>query len=231
MTIIVLAVLLAATLFFLTISRLAVEAVERHHHGQRTDFFKHYPVYENDIVFLGDSITDGGCWEELFPGIALKNRGINADTTTGVLKRLEDTIVNKPRAIFILIGTNDLPWFEYRNNEDILKTYTEILDLIKSKSPSTKVFVQSILPRRKRYAKRIQGLNRNLQEMATRFGYTFIDLYPTFAGPQGELKKELTNDSLHLMANGYALWVEILRPYVTEISSRVESEKKASSAS
>lgn len=223
MPIIVLAVLLAATLFFLTISRLAVEAVERHHHGQRTDFFKHYPVYENDIVFLGDSITDGGCWEELFPGVALKNRGINADTTLGVLKRLDDTIINKPRAIFILIGTNDLPWFEYRNDEDILTTYSEILDRIKTQSPSTKVFVQSILPRGRSYAKRIQGLNRHLQALAKKFGYTFIDLYPTFAGPQGELKKELTNDNLHLMAAGYVLWVEILKPYVTEILTQTKS--------
>ncbi len=223
MPIIVLAVLLAATLFFLTISRLAVEAVERHHHGQRTDFFKHYPVYENDIVFLGDSITDGGCWEELFPGVALKNRGINADTTLGVLKRLDDTIINKPRAIFILIGTNDLPWFEYRNDEDILTTYSEILDRIKTQSPSTKVFVQSILPRGRSYAKRIQGLNRHLQALAKKFGYTFIDLYPTFAGPQGELKKELTNDNLHLMAAGYVIWVEILKPYVTEILTQTKS--------
>lgn len=228
MTIVVLAVLLAATLFFLTISRLAVEAVERHHQGQRTDFFKHYPVYQNDIVFLGDSITDGGCWEELFPGIALKNRGINADTTLGVLKRLDDTIVNKPRAIFILIGTNDLPWFEYRKDEDILQTYSEILDRVKTQSPSTKVFVQSILPRGKRFAKRIQGLNRRLQDLAKRFGYTFIDLYPTFAGPQGELKKELTNDSLHIMANGYALWVEILKPYVAEILGRSDTNNAAS---
>jgi lysophospholipase L1-like esterase len=53
--------------------------------------------------------------------------------------------------------------------------------------------------------------------MAKKFGYTFIDLYPTFAGPQGELKKELTNDNLHLMAAGYGIWVEILKPYVAEI--------------
>jgi len=217
MTVTVLVVMLVVTLFFLTLSRLAVEHVERSHYGQRVDFFRKYPVFEKDIVFLGDSITDGGCWEELFPGIPLKNRGINADTTTGVLKRLDEILANKPRAIFILIGTNDLPWFEYRSDDDILKTYNDILAYCKINSPATQVFVQSILPRKKNFSKRIQGLNIHLQKLAEKFGYTFINLFPSFVGAQGELKKELTNDSLHLMADGYAIWVENLKPYIEKL--------------
>lgn len=220
MTITVLVVLLIVTLVFLTISRLAVERIEHNHHGQRTDFFKRYPVYKDDIVFLGDSITDGGCWEELFPGVPLKNRGINADTTTGVLNRMDEILVNQPKAIFILIGTNDLPFFQYRHDDDILNTYTEILALCKKESPSTRVFVQSLLPRHKRYAKRIQGLNARLQELARQFDDTYIDLYSTFAGENGELKKELTNDNLHLMAEGYARWVKILQPYIDSLISK-----------
>ncbi|HQP10891.1 MAG TPA: TonB-dependent receptor plug domain-containing protein, partial [Candidatus Omnitrophota bacterium] len=54
----------------------AVERIETNHYLQRADFFRRYPVNRGDIVFLGDSITDGGCWEELFPGVPLKNRGI-----------------------------------------------------------------------------------------------------------------------------------------------------------
>jgi len=218
MTIPVLAILFIVTLVFLTISRLAVERIEHNHHGQRTDFFKRYPVYHDDIVFLGDSITDGGCWEELFPGVPLKNRGINADTSTGVLRRMDDILVNHPKAIFILIGTNDLPFFQYRHDDDILSTYAEILKRCKTESPSTKVFVQSILPRHKRFARRIQGLNTRLQELARQYDDTYIDLYSNFAGEFGELKKELTNDNLHLMADGYARWVKILQPYIDSLT-------------
>lgn len=219
MTIFVLAILLIVTIVFLTLSRLAVERIEHNHHAQRTDFFKRYPVFKDDIVFLGDSITDGGCWEELFPGVPLKNRGINADTSTGALKRMDDILVNQPKAIFILIGTNDLPFFQYRHDDDILNTYSEILSRCKTESPSTKVYVQSILPRHKRFAKRIQGLNKRLQELAQQFDDTYIDLYTTFAGEYGELKKELTNDNLHLMAEGYVRWVKILQPYINSLTS------------
>lgn len=220
MTISILAVMLAVTLVFLALSRLAVGAVEHNHHGQRTDFFKRYPVYENDIVFLGDSITDGGCWEELFPGVAVKNRGINADTTSGVLKRMDEILKNKPRAIFILIGTNDLPLFQYSNNDEIIDSYTQILTRCKNESPATRVFVQSILPRRKRFTRRIQNLNLRLRHLAGQFGYTYIDLFSAFAAPDGSLKKEITNDSLHLMADGYVQWVEILKPYIAEIQQQ-----------
>jgi len=217
MTITILSILLIVTLFFLALSRWAVERIETNHYLQRADFFRRYPVNRGDIVFLGDSITDGGCWEELFPGVPLKNRGINADDTHGVLKRLDDILIPQPRAIFLLIGTNDLPWFVHRKNSEILKNYNQILSRCRELSPSTQVFVQSLLPRTKSYAKRIQIINTALKELAVRHGYTFINLYPSFADENGCLQKNLTNDNLHLMAVGYLRWVEILQPYIDDL--------------
>ena len=208
--------MLAVTLLFFVFTRLAVERVSRNHYQQRADFFHHYPLNKDDIVFLGDSITDGGCWDELFPGLPVKNRGINGDTTIGVLNRIEDILNYKPAAIFLLIGTNDLPWFEYRHDEDILKTYGQILERCKEISPETKVFVQSILPRAKSFAKRIRELNIHLEILAEEFQCTYIDLYTHFAGANGELNLLYTNDNLHLMSIGYACWVEILAPYLAE---------------
>jgi lysophospholipase L1-like esterase len=79
--------------------------------------------------------------------VAIKNRGINADTSVGLLQRMDCITQGHPAAIFILIGTNDLPWYEYRHDELILGTYQEILEKINRDSPSTKVFVESLLPR------------------------------------------------------------------------------------
>jgi hypothetical protein len=39
------------------------------------------------IVFLGDSITEGGHWSEIFGNGAVLNRGIGGDTTQDVLDR------------------------------------------------------------------------------------------------------------------------------------------------
>ncbi len=211
--------MLLATIVLLVISRSAVERIERHHYEQRADFFRFTPIKPGDIVFLGDSITDGGCWDELFPGLPVKNRGINGDDTLGVLKRLDAILYYNPAAIFLLIGTNDLNWWAYRHDDDILQTYDEILSRCKFISPGTKVYVQSILPRARRYAGHIRFLNGKLQALAAKYGYEFINLFPHFDNGEGALKDELTNDHLHLMSDGYKKWVEILTPYMEKLAS------------
>src|SRR5512140_874487 len=202
--------MLVATLILLAMARLAVGRLERQHYEQRADFFRRYPVCPGDIVFLGDSITDGACWDEIFPGLPIKNRGINADTTQGVLRRLGEILPGQPSRLFILIGTNDLPVLSYRTDEEILDTYAAILERCRVESPSTRVYVQSILPRSRAYAHRIMALNIQLAVLAADCGATFINLFPQFATPEGELRPEFTNDHLHLLAPGYACWAEIL---------------------
>ena len=211
--------MLAATIVMLVISRSAVERIEHNHYEQRVDLYRYTPIKPGDIVFLGDSITDGGCWDELFPGLPVKNRGINADDTLGVLKRLDTILDYTPSAIFLLIGTNDLNWWAYRHDDDILQTYEEILSRCKFISPGTKVYVQSILPRAKRYAGHIRFLNTKLKALAAKYGYEFIDLFPYFANSEGALKAEFNNDHLHLMSGGYKKWVEILKPYIEKLTT------------
>jgi len=218
MTITFLIFMLVAVLVIFVLFKVEVDRIAHHHYLQRVDFFNAHPVSKNDIVMLGDSLTAGGNWDELFPGVSIRNRGINADLTTGVLARLDDITNGKPAAIFILIGTNDLPWFEHRHDELILGTYCEILERIKNETPSTKVFVQSLLPRAQSYASRIRKLNEKLKDLAVTQGAEYIDLYSHFAGSNGELRAELNNDHLHLLAGGYKIWQEILSPYIQKLT-------------
>lgn len=218
MTITFLIFMLVAVLVIFVLFKVEVDRIARHHYLQRVDFFNAHSVNKNDIVMLGDSLTAGGNWDELFPGVSIRNRGINADMTTGVLARLDDIINGKPAAIFILIGTNDLPWFEHRHYEMILGTYCEILEKIKKETPSTKVYVQSLLPRAQSYASRICKLNTMLKNLAEAQGVEYIDLYSHFAGSNGELRAELNNDHLHLLAGGYKIWQEILTPYIQKLT-------------
>lgn len=206
-----------ATFIMLTITRMAATRLMRQHHGQKVDFFKLHPIKNGDIVFVGDSLTDGARWDELFPGKPVKNRGINADTTAGVYARFEDIVSGHPAAIFILIGTNDLPWYEYRYDDEILTSYTQILEKCKARIPDTRIYVQSLLPRHYSYSSRIHRLNRKLQELADSFGYTFIDLFSAFADAKGGLRHEITNDDLHLLGSGYLIWKEQLRPFIDEM--------------
>lgn len=220
MWILFLLIMLAVVLTLFIITRVAVEKLEHNHYKQRADLYRYARIQKGDIVFLGDSITDGGCWDELFPGMNIKNRGINADDTVGALARLDDILCCGPSALFILIGTNDLNWWNYRHDKEILSNYHEILRRCKDQSPDTKVFVQSLLPRTKRYANHLRMLNIHLEKLAEEFDYTFINLFPYFADENGALKAEFNNDHLHLLAPGYEQWVHLLTPHLNNIRKK-----------
>ena len=111
--------------------------------------FKSKPLKFNDIVFLGNSITEGGKdWSKRLNYSNIKNRGIGGDVTDGVLARLDEIIYFKPKAVFLLIGINDL----YNNSpstpspEYVGNNIVKIANVIKNNSPNTQVFVQTTLP-------------------------------------------------------------------------------------
>src|SRR5688572_21180522 len=77
------------------------------YYQQRVTHFKSLPNTKGDIVFIGNSITDGGEWNELFNDLKIKNRGISGDVSTGVLHRMDEIAQRKPAKVFLLIGVND----------------------------------------------------------------------------------------------------------------------------
>ncbi len=212
--------MLISTLILLVITKKTADRLIHQHYNQKNDFFKQHPIQSTDIVFVGDSLTDGARWDEIFPEYPVKNRGINADLTTGVLNRLKDITDRHPVAIFLLIGTNDLPWYEYRTDNQILETYENILCNCREDSPETKIYIQSILPRGRSYTNRILFMNKEIEILSNKYHCTYIPLFPHFADASGALRNDITNDHLHLLGSGYAIWKEQLTPYLRDLYSK-----------
>jgi len=176
---------------------------------------------------VGNSITDVGEWSELFSDNHIKNRGISGDINAGVLNRIDEISDRKPSKVFLLIGINDLS----RNisTDSIFKNITKIASYLKQESPSTKLYVQSILPVNDFYKKfeshtrkeeQIKQLNTDLKQNATTYHYTYIDLHSSFCDEDGKLIKEFTNDGLHLKGDGYLKWKHLVYPYVFDLESK-----------
>lgn len=183
--------------------------------------FKSYPNASDDIVFLGNSITAGANWNELLGIPQARNRGISGDISFGVLERLDEVTEGKPAKIFILIGINDLG--QNTPVEVVLNNYKRMIDRIKKASPATKIYFQTLLPinntfpkLKKNYNKlnEIIKVNQELKIIAATEKITLIDLHPHFVDNDGRLKKEITEDGLHLNAKGYQIWKKILLPYL-----------------
>jgi len=185
------------------------------------DMYDHLPDTRNEIVFLGNSITDGAEWYELLGNKRIRNRGISADVTEGILLRLDAITKLKPAKIFIMIGVNDLS----RNItvSDITSNYRTILERIRRESPKTKVYIESVLPvnpatgmalNHTNKTDLIMELNGRLKELAAEFGHTYIDLFSLMADTNNHLPRKYSIDGLHLSYEGYRVWTEAIRQYV-----------------
>lgn len=192
---------------------------------QRVSLFDKLPVGNDDIVFLGNSITDGGEFQELFGIENVLNRGIRSDRINGVRKRLDQVTEGHPKKIFLLIGINDVA--DSRNTPASLANMYEVLvKEIREKSPETILYIQSVMPINndfKRYKTLfgreavIPAFNEKLKVIAENNGAIYIDLWPALADPAtGKLKKNFTNDGLHLTGAGYRAWTEAVKGYVLE---------------
>jgi lysophospholipase L1-like esterase len=188
-----------------------------YYYDQKLSMFEQMPTPKNCIVWLGDSITDGGEWSELFPNYNTMNRGISSDNTFGILNRLHEVIRRKPKKVFILIGINDIS--KNIPDEVILRNYRNIVDSLQLQTPVTKIYVQSILPTNNKYTQfknhqnkteHILYINQALKKLCEERNIQYVNLYDAFLDTEQKLNPLYTNDGLHLTGEGYRRWKEVL---------------------
>ena len=168
---------------------------------------------EGQVVFFGDSITEFLSVSDWYgeysvkSGYEIYNRGIGGDSTLGLYRRAKENVLCiKPKAVVILIGTNDL---QYEFTPDFIAMNMEnTLKLFKEECPDCKVILEAVYPvtegkagRRKN--KDIHEVNRKYKVLAEKYGATYVDLTSILADDKGNLKADCTYDGLHLSARGY----------------------------
>lgn len=188
------------------------------HYPQKIAEFKAKPLATNDIVLIGDSITEkGDDWGKRFGSARVRNRGIAGDVTAGVLQRLGEIYEYRAAAVFIMIGVNDIN-ASGKSDKFVVENINRIVSDIRKNSPKTKIYVQSLLPTSKEdVSKTLRSVNSALRMNAQENGYIFINLYNDFADDNKTLRKEFTYDGIHLNEAGYAKWVENVKSTVDEL--------------
>ncbi|WP_407425256.1 GDSL-type esterase/lipase family protein [Arcticibacter sp.] len=190
------------------------------YYQQRLEYFDHMPPVKKAIVFLGNSITERGEWQELFADCKypVVNRGIGGDNSFGILARMDEVLRAKPRAIFLMDGINDQ--FRKLPHEVSINNYRRIIRTIKAISPRTRIYLESALPINESmtsepYTKGrnvlVPQLNEKLKALAEEERITYIDICPLFQDEKGVLKKEFTMDGVHLKPAAYIEWAAFLK--------------------
>lgn len=176
------------------------------------------------VVFLGDSITE--IWKSLpqeFPDLKVANRGISGDTTRGVLYRLDPDVLSlEPRAIVLLIGTNDIG--AGADPGDISYNIKTILKRIKKKYPKMPVIVCEVMPsseEQHRPAATIEKLNALIKKDVEHKSNVYLcDTWSIYAQTDGDCSKAEFPDLLHPNAFGYAKWTDALKPIFAKLNLR-----------
>ncbi|AWW73746.1 hypothetical protein CD351_04830 [Erythrobacter sp. KY5] len=193
-----------------TVPQAALDAYIELRQARRAELWRAFPGEQEAIVFAGSSIVEEGPFEAMFPGYTVVNRGIGADTTIGLLDRLDEIIALRPAKLFLYIGGNDRSRLD-DTPEAAFARLEQIVQGVREASPATQLYVHTLFPREAEHATWIEAFNTRVRGLDGRDGVDVIDVYPLALGEGGAIDPVLTNDGIHLLPEGYRRWQKALQ--------------------
>ena len=186
-----------------------------------TSYKDRYIIPEN-IVFLGDSITDFYDLDKYYPDNSVVNSGISGDVSEDILNDMYNRVYKyNPSKVFLLIGTNQIPVDD--SDEKIVDDIKRIIINIHDNRPIAKIYVESIYPVNKELNKtmvstrdneRIVELNKKIKEEVKDIKYVeYINIYDSLL-KDNKLSNEYSIDGLHLNDRGYEIVTNIIKKYL-----------------
>ncbi len=174
-----------------------------------------------DVLFLGDSITDGwrntgkAVWDKFFTPLKAANFGISGDRTEHVIWRLHNGELEgfHAKVAVIMIGTNN----GGDPAEEVALGIKAIITDVQQRSPATRILLLGIFPRAEQAADGARKKNEAVNKIIATYAYpldprrvVFMDIGAKFLTPDGVLSKDIMPDLLHPNAKGYQIWAEAI---------------------
>lgn len=181
-----------------------------------------------DLAFIGDSITQGWegngkqVWESYYGARKAVNLGFGGDRTEHVIWRLSKGAWNqiKPKVAVLMIGTNNTG-HKMQDPSQTAAGIERILNILKERSPKTKVLLLGVFPRGRAPHDRgrviNQGINQIIRRLADNDRVHYMDLGDHFLQSDGDLPASIMPDALHLNEEGYRIWAEAMEPKLKEL--------------
>jgi len=180
-----------------------------------------------DLLFIGDSITDGwrsggkAVWDQFFAPLKAANFGISGDRTEHVIWRLRNGELEgiHPKLAVIMIGTNN----GGDPAEDVALGIKTIIGDIQQRSPGTRILLLGIFPRSEKpdgARLKNEAVNKIIAGYANPSDprrVVFLDIGAAFLTRDQVLGKDIMPDALHPNAKGYQIWAEAIIDTVKQL--------------
>lgn len=180
-----------------------------------------------DLVFIGDSITQGwenegkAAWGRHFARHNALNLGFGGDTTENVLWRLQHGEIDglTPKVTVLMIGTNNTG----ARQEDPRTTAAGIRRLIaeiQQRQPATQILLLAIYPREEKPGP-LRAINEQVNKEIASFAdgkkVIFLNINSQLMQADGTLSKDVMPDWLHLSDKGYDSVARSLAPTLEKL--------------
>jgi lysophospholipase L1-like esterase len=179
-----------------------------------------------DVLFLGDSITQGwggakDVWDKAFGAHKPANFGIGGDQSGHVLWRItegKELEGIQPKVAVLMIGTNNMGG---NSAEEIADGITAIVKELNKQRPKTKVLLLGIFPRSEKATDKnrdkIKDVNQRIAQLDNGKQVHYLDIGDKFLDKEGHLSKDIMPDFLHLSKQGYQIWADAITPTLEEM--------------
>jgi lysophospholipase L1-like esterase len=189
-----------------------------------------------DVVFLGDSITQGWegagkkVWADTFAPLKAGNYGIGGDQTGHVLWRIsagKELEGIDPKAAVIMIGTNNTGG---NTPEQIAGGIKAIVDTLRKDKPTMKILLLGVFPRAGKKPDKeatatpaadlhpkIKAINDIIAKYADGSNVVYLDIGAKFLDKEGNLPKAIMPDYLHLSEKGYGIWADAIKDELAKL--------------
>jgi len=180
-----------------------------------------------DLVFLGDSITQGWTgagkqvWDRYYARRHAANFGMDADRAQHVLWRIEQGHFERihPKVVVLLIGTNNASHGE--TAQEIAAGVEAVVQRLREKVPESKLLLLAILPAGERpdnpQRMKAAAANAVLRTVAGGRMVRYLDIGDRFVNRDGRISQDLMPDFLHLSPRGYEVWADAIEPALREL--------------
>ncbi len=188
--------------------------------ARHKQFLKVVEKGEGDVIFLGDSITQGWegsgkkVWAESFAPLKAVNLGIGGDQTGHILWRITDgkeLEPLKPKLAVIMIGTNNTG---AHTAEQIAGGITAIVAELQKQKPEMKILLLGVFPRsakaEDKIRTKIKEINAAISKLDDGKKVVYKDIGEKFLDKEGGLDKKIMPDLLHLSEEGYGIWAKAI---------------------
>ena len=180
-----------------------------------------------DLLFIGDSITDGwtrtgkAVWKKYYGGFRVANFGVGGDRTQNVLWRLKQGMVDglHPKVVVLLVGTNNIG--DRNTPEETSRGVTAVLRDLRTRLLDSKFILMAIFPRGSEpdnpQRKQVNAINAAIAKLEDGDVVRFIDISGRFLDAKGMIRRDLLPDTVHPSARGYEIWAEALHGPLAEM--------------